>query len=212
MSTHADENYQSPLSGRYASEAMRANFSDQRRFTTWRALWIALAEAEQALGLPIEDAQIAELRAHAADIDVESVARHERALRHDVMAHIHAWGEQAPRARGIIHLGATSCFVTDNADLIAMRQGVRLLRRQLVGVIAILREFAWTWRALPTLGFTHFQPAQATTVGKRATLWIQDLVADLADLDHAEGAIRFRGVKGTTGTQASFLDFSRCST
>jgi adenylosuccinate lyase len=201
-----DESYQSPLSGRYASQAMRANFSDQRRAATWRALWIALAEAEQKLGLPITDEQLAELRAHATDVDFEAVARHERALRHDVMAHIHAWGEQAPKARAIIHLGATSCFVTDNADLIAMREGVRLLRRQLVGVIAILREFAWTWRAQPALGFTHFQPAQATTVGKRATLWIQDLLGDLADLDHAEAAIRFRGVKGTTGTQASFLE------
>lgn len=199
------DSYQSPLSSRYASAAMRANFSERRKFTTWRALWIALAESERELGLPIEAEQIAELRAHATDVDFELAARYERELRHDVMAQIHAWGDQCPRARPIIHLGATSCFVTDNTELIAMREGLRLLRRQLVGVIAELRRFALEHRSLPTLGFTHFQPAQATTVGKRATLWLQDLVGDLADLDHAEASILFRGVKGTTGTQASFL-------
>ena len=199
------DNWHSPLSSRYASAAMRANFSDRRRFTTWRALWIALAEAERDLGLAIDAEQIAELRAHADDLNLDVAARYERELRHDVMAQIHAWGEQCPRARPIIHLGATSCFVTDNTDLLALREGLRLVRRQLVSLIAVLRDFALAHRALPTLGFTHFQPAQATTVGKRATLWLQDLVGDLADLDHAESVLRFRGVKGTTGTQASFL-------
>jgi adenylosuccinate lyase len=199
-------NYQSPLSTRYASAAMRANFSDHRRFTTWRRLWIALAEAQKELGLPISDEQLAQMRAHVDDIDLESARRYEAELRHDVMAHIHAWGDQCPRARPIVHLGATSCYVTDNADLIAMREGLSLLRRQLVSLMARLREFALTWRELPTLGFTHFQPAQATTVGKRACLWLQDLLHDLEDLDHAERSLRFRGVKGTTGTQASFLE------
>jgi len=198
--------YKSPLSTRYASQAMRANFSDLRRFRLWRRLWIALAEAEQALGLSISDEQLAELRAHEEDVDLLAAARHEHALRHDVMAHIHAWGEQCPTARGIIHLGATSCFVTDNSELVQMREGLRLLRRQLVSVIARLRTFALEWRALPTLGLTHYQPAQATTVGKRACLWLQDLVHDLEDLDWAESRLRFRGVKGATGTQASFLE------
>jgi adenylosuccinate lyase len=200
------DNYQSPLSERYASAAMRRLFSEQFKFTTWRKLWIALAESEQALGLSIRDDQLAQMRAHAEDLNLEVAARYERELRHDVMAQIHAWGEQCPSARGIIHLGATSCYVTDNTDLIAMREGLRLLRAQLVSTIAALRAFALEWRTLPTLGFTHFQPAQATTVGKRACLWLQDLVHDLEDLDHAETSIRFRGVKGTTGTQASFLE------
>jgi adenylosuccinate lyase len=199
------DTYRSPLSSRYASEAMRSLFSERRRFSTWRRLWLALAEAEQALGLPITGEQLAELRAHLDDVDIEAAERLERELRHDVMAHVHAWGEQCPKARGIIHLGATSCYVTDNADLILMREGVRLLRGQLVGAIARLREFALRWRELACLGLTHFQPAQATTVGKRACLWMQDLVHDLEDLDHAESRIRFRGVKGATGTQASFL-------
>ncbi len=201
-----EPNYESPLSTRYASAAMRANFSDHRRFTTWRRLWIALAEAQKELGLEIDDDQLAQMRAHVEDVDLERAKRYEAELRHDVMAHIHAWGDQCPRARSILHLGATSCFVTDNADLIAMREGLSLLRRQLVSLMARLREFAVTWRELPTLGFTHFQPAQATTVGKRACLWLQDLLHDLEDLDHAERSIRFRGVKGTTGTQASFLE------
>ncbi len=200
------DNYQSPLSERYASVAMRRLFSEQFKFTTWRKLWIALAESEQALGLKIRDDQLAQMRAHVEDLNLDVAARYERELRHDVMAQIHAWGEQCPSARGIIHLGATSCYVTDNTDLIAMREGLRLLRGQLVSTIAALRAFALEWRTLPTLGFTHFQPAQATTVGKRACLWMQDLVHDLEDLDHAESSIRFRGVKGTTGTQASFLE------
>jgi adenylosuccinate lyase len=207
MSSSRDHgNYQSSLSTRYASEAMRANFSDDKKFTTWRKLWIVLAESERALGLAISDEQLAELRAHALDIDYAVAERFERELRHDVMAHVHAWGEQCPKARGIIHLGATSCYVTDNTELIQMRDGVRILRRQLVSLIAKLRAFALEWRELPTLGLTHFQPAQATTVGKRACLWLQDLVHDLEDLEHAENAIRFRGVKGATGTQASFLE------
>jgi adenylosuccinate lyase len=184
---------------------MRENFSDRTKFTAWRHLWIALAEAEKDLGLPITDEQIAEMKAHAEDLNLEVAGEHERRLRHDVMAHIHAFGDQCPKARPILHLGATSCFVTDNGELIAMRAGLRLLRAQLVSAIGALRAFAIEWRSLPTLGFTHFQPAQATTVGKRACLWLQDLVHDLEDLDHAEATMRFRGVKGTTGTQASFL-------
>ena len=200
------DNYQSPLSSRYASEAMRFNFSDKRRFTTWRKLWIALAECEKELGLPISDTQIAEMKATLEDLDLDAAARYERELRHDVMAHIHAWGEKAPKARPIIHLGATSCYVTDNADLIAMREGMKLVRAQLVSLLDVLARFAREHRSLPTLGFTHFQAAQATTVGKRATLWIQDFLHDLEDLEFAERSLRFRGVKGTTGTQASFLE------
>jgi adenylosuccinate lyase len=199
-------NYRSPLSERYASAAMRSNFSDQRRFTTWRELWIALAEEQRALGLAISAEQVAELRAHATDLNLDVAARYEKELRHDVMAHIHAWGEQCPKARPIIHLGATSCFVTDNSEILAMREGLRLLRAQLVSSIGVLREFALRWKDLPTLGYTHYQPAQATTVGKRACLWLQDLVECLRELDHAEATLRFRGVKGTTGTQASFLE------
>lgn len=205
MSTESDT-YRSPLGERYASAAMRANFSDRRKFTTWRRLWIELARAEKDLGLSIQEDQIRAMIATAEDLNLDVAARYERELRHDVMAQIHAWGEQVPTARPIIHLGATSCFVTDNAELIAMRDGVRLLRAQLLGVISFLRDFALEHRSLPALGYTHYQPAQAVTVGKRACLWIQDLVHDLEDLDHAEKSIRFRGVKGTTGTQASFLE------
>ena len=199
-------NYRNPLSTRYASEAMRFNFSDEKKFKTWRRLWIALAEGERALGLPISAEQVAELKAHAEDLDLEAAARYERELRHDVMAHIHAWGDVCPVARPIIHLGATSCFVGDNTDLVVLRDGLDLLRGQLVSVIASLADFAREYRELPTLGFTHFQPAQVTTVGKRACLWIQDLLADLEDMEHARAALRFRGVKGTTGTQASFME------
>jgi adenylosuccinate lyase len=202
----SEEQYISPLGARYASREMRANFSDRTKFTTWRRLWIALAEAEQELGLAISDEQLDELRAHAADLDLELAARYEKELRHDVMAHVHAWGDVCPKARPIIHLGATSCYVGDNTDLIIMREGLRQLRGQVVGVLGELAAFAREWKDLPTLGFTHFQPAQATTVGKRACLWIQDLVHDLDDLEQVESQIRFRGVKGTTGTQASFLE------
>ena len=202
----SEEQYISPLGARYASREMRANFSDRTKFTTWRKLWIALAEAEQELGLDISDEQLTELREHATDLDLDLAARYEKELRHDVMAHVHAWGDVCPKARPIIHLGATSCYVGDNTDLIIMREGLRLLRGQLVGVLGELAAFAREWKDLPTLGFTHFQPAQATTVGKRACLWIQDLVHDLDDLEQVESQIRFRGVKGTTGTQASFLE------
>ena len=202
----SEEQYISPLGARYASREMRANFSDRTKFTTWRRLWIALAESEQELGLDISDEQLDELRAHATDLDLELAARYEKELRHDVMAHVHAWGDVCPKARPIIHLGATSCYVGDNTDLIVMREGLRLLRGQLVGVLGELAAFAREWKDLPTLGFTHVQPAQATTVGKRACLWIQDLVHDLDDLEQVESQIRFRGVKGTTGTQASFLE------
>jgi len=198
--------YSNPLAGRYASEAMRFNFSPRKKFTTWRKLWLALAESERELGLPISEEQLDELRATVDELNLEVAEEYERNLRHDVMSHVHAWGDQCPKARGILHLGATSCYVTDNTDAILLRDGVRLIRRQLVSLIKHLRDFAEEWRALPTLGFTHYQPAQATTVGKRATLWLQDLLHDLEDLDHAETQIRFRGVKGTTGTQASFLE------
>ncbi len=203
--TSETENYQSPLAGRYASRDMRMVFSAQKKFSTWRQLWLALAEAESELGLAITSEQLDELRANLEPINFAAAGEYERQLRHDVMSHVHAWGDQCPKARGILHLGATSCYVTDNTDAIILRDGVRLIRRQLVSLIDQLKSFAIEWRELPTLGFTHYQPAQATTVGKRATLWIQDLLDDLADLDHAEVMIRFRGVKGTTGTQASFL-------
>jgi len=202
----SDVQYRSPLGTRYASEAMRALFSDQKKFSTWRRLWIALAESERELGLPISEAQLDELRAHVDDIDFAAAERYERELRHDVMAHVHAWGDICPTARPIVHLGATSCYVGDNTDLIILREGLALLRDQVTAVVARLTQFAREWKDLPTLGFTHFQPAQATTVGKRATLWIQDFLQDLEDLEHATTAIRFRGVKGTTGTQASFLE------
>lgn len=202
----SDETYQSPLAARYASRAMARNFSDAKKFVTWRRLWIALAESEQELGLDISTEQLDEMRSSVEDVDLDLARRYEAELRHDVMAHIHAWGDQCPKARPIMHLGATSCFVGDNTDLVVLRDGLRLLRGQLVSLIARLRDFCREWSELPTLGFTHYQPAQATTVGKRATLWLQDLVHDLEDLDHAEASVRFRGVKGTTGTQASFLE------
>lgn len=198
--------YQSPLGSRYASQAMRENFSDRKKFLTWRDLWIALAESERELGLAIREDQIAELKDKREHLDLELAARYERELRHDVMAHIHAWGDVCPTARPIIHLGATSCFVGDNTDLVLLRDGLVLIQRQLVTVISQLAAFAREWRELPTLGFTHYQPAQATTVGKRACLWLQDLVHDLEDLVHVQGMVRFRGVKGTTGTQASFME------
>ena len=185
---------------------MRENFSEHKKFTTWRKLWLALAECEAELGLAISDEQLAELREHVEHVDYEAAERYERELRHDVMAHVHAWGEVCPKARGIIHLGATSCYVTDNSELIALRDGVRLVRVQLVAALRKLRAFCLEWRSLPVLGLTHYQPAQATTLGKRASLWLQDLAFNLIDLDHAEEQILFRGVKGTTGSQASFLE------
>jgi len=203
--TDDPKSYKSPLASRYASTEMRYNFSAEKRFRLWRRLWLVLAECERELGLPITDEQVAELRANVDHVDYELAARYERDLRHDVMAHVHAWGDRCPKARGIIHLGATSCYVTDNADLILLRDGLRSLRARLVSVVRRLKEFALEWRSLPVLGLTHFQPAQATTLGKRACLWLQDFLGNLDDLDHAEGAIRFLGVKGTTGSQTSFL-------
>ncbi|HEX9011757.1 MAG TPA: lyase family protein, partial [Holophagaceae bacterium] len=200
------ERFEHPLASRYASKAMVRLLSPLYRQRVWRRLWIALAEAESELGLPVTEAQIAELRATQDDVDLDAIARHEAALRHDVMAAIHAWGEQAPGARPILHLGATSCFVTDNGDLLICQEALALLRRRLQDVIAALAAFAAQWQDQPTLGFTHFQPAQPTTVGKRATLWIQDLLLDLEDLDHLIRTTPVRGVKGTTGTQASFLE------
>jgi adenylosuccinate lyase len=205
--------YDNPLITRYASREMAELWGPQRKFTTWRRLWIALAETEQELGLRsedgraprISDSQLEELRAHVNDIDFGRAEALERQLRHEVMAHIHAYGEAAPGARAILHLGATSCYVTDNTDLILIREGLGRLRDRLVGVIDALARFAVRWRDLPTPGYTHFQPAQLTTVGKRATLWCYDFVLDLQEVEHRLATIRFRGVKGTTGTQASFL-------
>jgi adenylosuccinate lyase len=197
--------YDNPLTGRYASRQMSELWGPQRKFATWRKLWIALAEAEAELGLKITAEQIAELRAHVDDIDFARAAEHERRLRHDVMAHIHLYGEQCPRARPIIHLGATSAYVTDNTDLILIRESLGMVRDWLVGVIDALATFAQRYRDLPCLAFTHLQPAQLTSVGKRATLWCYDLVFDLAEVEHRLSTLRFRGVKGTTGTQASFL-------
>lgn len=197
--------YQSPFAERYSSKEMLHTFSPDRRFRVWRELWIALAEAERALGLPISAAQIRELKATADRIDYPAVRRYEERLKHDVMAHIRAWGDRCPKARGIIHLGATSMYVVDNTDLVLMREGLGLLQRQLVNVIAALTWFADKYADVPTLAFTHFQPAQFTTVGKRACLWIQDLLLDLDELEERRRSLRFLGVKGTTGTQASFL-------
>jgi adenylosuccinate lyase len=202
----AHDRYSSPLAERYASRAMLELWSPQMRHGLWRRLWLALAEAEQQLGVPIPDEAIDQMRAHLDDIDFEKVAVYERRFRHDVMAHVHAFGDEAPAAHKFIHLGATSAFVTDNADLILMRRGMVLLRGRAVRVLRALAAFAREWRDEPTLGYTHLQPAQPTTVGKRATLWMQDLVLDVADLDHRIATLPFRGVKGTTGTQASFLE------
>jgi len=200
------EEYSSPLSGRYASKEMQYIFSQEKKFRTWRRLWIALAETEKELGLDITDEQISELKAHADDINYEVAEEREKEVRHDVMSHVYAYGVQCPKAKGIIHLGATSCYVGDNTDIIIMADGLRLLRRKLVNLIAELSSFADTYKALPTLGFTHFQPAQPTTVGKRATLWMQDFLFDLEDLDYVLGSMKLLGSKGTTGTQASFLE------
>ena len=200
------EQFEHPLASRYASKAMVRLLSPLYRMRVWRRLWVALAEAEAELGLPISEGQLAELRATQDHVDLAAIARYESELRHDVMAAIHAWGEQAPAARPIIHLGATSCFVTDNGDLLICQEALNLLRSRLQDVVAALTAFADQWKAQPTLGFTHFQPAQPTTVGKRACLWIQDLLLDLEDLDHVQETTPVRGVKGTTGTQASFLE------
>ncbi len=198
--------YQSPLESRYASKAMQQIWSAQRKFSTWRRLWLALAEAQQELGLPITIEQLNELRDHLDDIDYTAAAEHERRLRHDVMAHIHTLGEKAPNARPIIHLGATSQFVNCNTELLQIRDALALIAHKLARVIHALGLFAIEFRDIPTLGFTHYQPAQPTTVGKRATLWAYDLVLALEDIEHRLDTLRFRGAKGATGTQASFLN------
>ncbi len=199
------DEYENPLISRYASSEMSRLWGAQRKFTTWRRLWVALAEAERELGLPITEEQIAELRTHVDDIDFDAAIRYERRLRHDVMAHIHAYGDACPNARPIIHLGATSCYVTDNTDLLLMREGLQLIRDRLVSVIDQLGTFAKRHRDLPCLAFTHMQPAQPTTVGKRACLWAYDLALDVAEIEHRLRSFKARGVKGTTGTQASFM-------
>ena len=197
--------YENPLISRYASREMAALWGDARKFSTWRRLWVVLAEAEAELGLPISPQQIAELRSAVDSVDFDAAARYERKLRHDVMAHVHAYGDQCPSARPIIHLGATSCYVTDNTDLILMREGLRMVAARLAAVIIALAEFAREHRDLPTLGFTHLQPAQPTTVGRRSCLWAYDLALDLAEVDHRINDLKARSTKGTTGTQASFL-------
>ena len=198
--------YESPLSSRYASDYMLELFSSDTRYQTWRRLWVSLAKAEMKLGLPVTQAQVDELSAHITDIDYECVSRREKEVRHDVMAHIYAYGKAAPTAAGIIHLGATSCYVTDNADLIIYRDALKYLRSELLGVLANLSEFAEKYKDLPTLGYTHYQPAQLVTVGKRAALWMQDFLSDLKEIDFAIENIRFLGCRGTTGTEASFVD------
>ena len=200
------DRYQSPLSERYASKEMQYIFSPEKKFKTWRKLWIALAETEKELGLPITDEQIEELKAHQDDINFEAAKEREKLVRHDVMSHVYAYGLQCPKAKGIIHLGATSCYVGDNTDLILMTEALQLVRKKLLNVMSELASFADKYKNQPTLAFTHFQPAQPTTVGKRATLWLLDLTLDLEDLDHVIGSMKLLGSKGTTGTQASFLE------
>ena len=200
------DKYVSPLSERYASKEMQYIFSPDMKFRTWRKLWIALAETEKELGLNITDEQIAELKAHADDINYEVAKEREKVVRHDVMSHVYAYGVQCPKAKGIIHLGATSCYVGDNTDIIVMNEALKLVKKKLINVLAELAKFADTYKNQPTLAFTHFQPAQPTTVGKRATLWMQELMLDLEDLDHVISTLKLLGSKGTTGTQASFLE------
>ena len=200
------DQYESPLSSRYASDYMLHLFSQQKRIETWRKLWISLAKAEHSLGLPITEKQIEELEAHITDIDFACAAAREKEVRHDVMAHVYTYGKAAPSAAGIIHLGATSCYITDNADIVLYRDGLKYLRGELLKVIANLSRFAETYKAMPTLGYTHYQPAQLVTVGKRATLWMQDLVSDLVELDFVVETMKFLGCRGTTGTEASFLE------
>ena len=201
-----NDRYQTPLAERYASKEMQYIFSPDKKFKTWRKLWIALAETEAELGLPITQEQIDELKAHQDDINYEDAKKREKEVRHDVMSHVYAYGLQCPKAKGIIHLGATSCYVGDNTDIIIMTEGLKLVRNKLVNVINELSKFADKYKAQPTLAFTHFQPAQPTTVGKRATLWLNELVMDLEDLDYVLSTMKLLGCKGTTGTQASFLE------
>ncbi len=200
------DRYVSPLSERYASKEMQYIFSPDMKFRTWRKLWIALAETEKELGLNITDEQIEELKAHAKDINYDVAKERERLVRHDVMSHVYAYGVQCPKAKGIIHLGATSCYVGDNTDIIVMTEALKLVKKKLVNVLAELAKFADEYKNQPTLAFTHFQPAQPTTVGKRATLWMQEFCLDLEDLDYVLGSMKLLGSKGTTGTQASFLE------
>ena len=200
------DKYQSPLSERYASKEMQYIFSPDKKFRTWRKLWIALAETEKELGLDITDEQIEELKAHADDINYDVAKEREKVVRHDVMSHVYAYGKQCPKAKGIIHLGATSCYVGDNTDIILMSEALEIVRKKLINVIAELAKFADEHKNLPTLAFTHFQPAQPTTVGKRATLWMQEFMMDLEDLEYVKGSLKLLGSKGTTGTQASFLE------
>ena len=198
--------YTSPLNSRYASKEMSFIFSDDMKFTTWRKLWVALAECEKELGLNITDEQIAELKAHINDINYDDAQKREKEVRHDVMSHVYAYGLQCPKAKGIIHLGATSCYVGDNTDVIIMKEALLLIKKKMVTVLHRLKKFAEKYKDMPTLGFTHFQPAQLTTVGKRATLWMQDLVMDIENIDFVIEHLKLRGVKGTTGTQASFMN------
>ena len=200
------DRYESPFSSRYASEEMLSLFSPDTRYVTWRKLWVALAKAEKELGLPITEEQVAELKAHLTDIDYDCVAEREKDVKHDVMAHVYAFGKVAPAAAGIIHLGATSCYVTDNADLIIYRDALLLVKKELLAVIKALWAFADKYKGLPTLGYTHYQPAQLVTVGKRACLWLQDFVTDLTDLDRLIEDMKFLGCHGTTGTEASFME------
>ena len=197
--------YETPLNSRYASEQMQQIFSPERKFTTWRKLWVALAESEMEMGLPVTRAQVEEMRAHIYDIDYEAARRHEERTRHDVMAHVLAYGDACPGARGVIHLGATSCYVTDNADILMLRDALTLVRAKVVEVARRLRAFALEYKDLPTLGYTHLQPAQLTTVGKRATLWMQDLFMDLDEIDFALSSLKLLGNRGATGTQESFM-------
>ncbi|HIV87779.1 MAG TPA: adenylosuccinate lyase [Candidatus Pygmaiobacter gallistercoris] len=202
----AHDRYISPFQTRYASDEMQYIFSEDNKFKTWRRLWIALARAEQHQGLPITDEQIAELEAHKDDINYEVAQAREKEVRHDVMSHVYAYGVQCPKAKGIIHLGATSCYVGDNTDIIIMRQGLAVVRRKLINVIALLADFAEQYRSMPALAYTHLQPAQLTTVGKRATLWINELMMDLEEVERRISALALLGSKGTTGTQASFVE------
>ena len=202
----AHDRYISPFSTRYASDEMQYTFSDDNKFRTWRRLWIALAKAEQKQGLDITDEQIAELEAHKDDINYEEAVAREKLVRHDVMSHVYAYGLQCPKAKGIIHLGATSCYVGDNTDVIIMREGLQLVRKKLIGVLANLADFAEQYKDMPCLAYTHCQPAQLTTVGKRATLWMNEFYMDLQEIDHQISQLALRGVKGTTGTQASFIE------
>lgn len=202
----AHDRYISPFSTRYASDEMQYTFSDDNKFRTWRRLWIALAKAEQKQGLDITDEQIAELEAHKDDINYEEAIAREKLVRHDVMSHVYAYGLQCPKAKGIIHLGATSCYVGDNTDVIIMREGLQLVRKKLIGVLANLADFAEQYKDMPCLAYTHCQPAQLTTVGKRAALWMNEFYMDLQEIDHQISQLALRGVKGTTGTQASFIE------